>query len=155
MIRIKAILMAVVACLGLLGCGGGNNDDGGSIRGFLSSSDWVVGNGFFADRYIFHATRDTTVRIDLTSNQFDAYLIVIDEFNNVLEDDDSGPGSDAMLEFFIQAGTEIEVRATSFEPGETGNYELFWSRGLRFDGELRGRSGEQGALSGPVPKGKK
>ena len=142
----KGLLAAALAGIAIAGCGGGGfNDNGGSLRGFLSSGDWIVGNGFYADRYIMRSTRTGDVSIDMSSNELDAYLVVIDEFGNSIEDDDSGPGSDAQLTFWAESGREYEVRATSFDAQDTGRYELFWSPGLRFSEELRGR-GKEGAL---------
>ena len=145
----------LIGLIGLLvGCGGGGSRSGGSLDGFLSSSDWVLSGNFYADRYIFRVTRNGNVTIDMTSNDFDTYLIVIDENSNVLEDDDSGAGENARLTFQAFAGETLEVRATSHFSQDGGAYRLSWSDGLVLDGELRGTAGSREKLAAPNVKPK-
>src|SRR5687768_10583359 len=115
--RLKNLLMSTLgAAMLVAGCGGGGlfGGGGGSFNAALTQDDWVIGNGFYADRYLFRVRNTGNVVIDMESTCFDTYLIVIDEQNNVLEDDDSGPGSDARLSFQGFQGELLEVRATSY-----------------------------------------
>ena len=144
------LIGALGSSLLVSGCGGGGGGgDGGDLQGFLSSEDWLLENEFYADRYVFRATRTTTVDVDMDSPDFDPYLMVEDEFGNVLEDDDSGPGDSAHISFTVTEGREYEVRATSFDAFDTGDYDLVWSRGLRLEGELRSRGKDTEKLPGP------
>ena len=155
--RLKHIFWTAALGATLVGCGGGGGGiggDGGSLEGFLSTSDWVLGDGYYADRYVFTASRDGQVQVDMGSNQVDPYLVVLDEDGNYLEDDDAGPGDDARLLFDVIRGRQYEVRATTFDQYDTGDYDLFWSRGLVFDGELRGRGDNQERLRAPQVKPK-
>jgi hypothetical protein len=66
----------------------------------------------------------TPVRIDLTSEEFDAYLLVTDDAGNVVaEDDDGGDGFNSRIVATLPAGT-YTVWANTFGPGETGPYQL-------------------------------
>jgi hypothetical protein len=147
-------LIPLAAAVFVVGCGGGGLGSGGSRDAVLSSSDWVLPGNFFADRYILRATDDMTVTIEMDSNDFDTYLVVIDEDNNVLEDDDSGPGVNSRVSFQAFAGEELEVRATSHFSDDTGAYRLRWSRGLRYESELRGRGDNSENLAAPKVKEK-
>lgn len=141
----------------LAGCGGGGGqfgDNGGQLSGFISGDDWVLGNSYYADRYVFTASRDGWVQIDMTSGDLDPYLIVLDDRGNALEDDDSGSGDDARLEFYVYRGRDYEIRATTFDQFDTGKYKLFWSKGFVYQGELRGRASGNEQLPAPKVKPK-
>lgn len=147
---ISLLLVAALA----IGCGGNGNKDGGSLNGRLEAGDWILNSNWYTDRYLLVGTRDGWVQVDLSSNDFDPYLIAINENNDVIEDDDSGPGNDARLEFYAYAGETYEIRATSYDAFDTGRYRLSWSRGLRLQGEIRGRSQGGEAISGSPIKRK-
>lgn len=147
------ILITLALVYFLAGCGGGGGqfgDNGGDLSGYISSDDWVLGDGYYADRYSFTASRDGWVQVDMTSGDLDPYLLVIDDQGNALEDDDSGNGDDARLEFYVYRGRDYEIRATTYDRYDTGKYHLYWSKNFVYQGELRGRAGEREQL--PAPK---
>jgi hypothetical protein len=67
---------------------------------------------------------DTTARIDLESDAFDAFLVLKDSQGNVVaSDDDGGSGLNSRIERVLAAGT-YEIVASSFGPNQTGAYQL-------------------------------
>jgi hypothetical protein len=65
-----------------------------------------------------------TVQIDLTSDDFDAYLRVLDSNDRELaRDDDSGGGLNARIIFPIPKDDTYKIVATTFD-GQVGNYQL-------------------------------
>jgi hypothetical protein len=109
---------------------------GQTIDADLSTTDCqspVRGNGFFSDRYVFNASADQQVSIDLSSLSApnpDTFLTLIGPNGVViLTDDDSGgftnsrlPGGLGLLTLGLSGTYIIEVGA--FESGQTGPYSL-------------------------------
>jgi hypothetical protein len=91
----------------------------------LSTSDCLLSGGNYAARWRIDLTAaSTALRIDMSSPDFDSYLILTDLTGNVIEvDDDSGPGSDARISGPVPAGSYI-IMATSFGANAFGNYTL-------------------------------
>jgi hypothetical protein len=97
---------------------------GGTVTGSLTADDCRLADGSFADRWTLTLASATTVRLDLMSDAFDAYLLVTDTANTILASDDDGGGpSNARVEVALPAGTYI-VWANSFAAGQTGAYSL-------------------------------
>ena len=97
---------------------------GEAVTGSLTSDDCRLPDGSYADRWALTLGSATTVRIDLTSDAFDPYLLLTDAANNVVaSDDDSGTGSNARIEAALPAGTYI-VWANTYAAGQTGAYSL-------------------------------
>jgi hypothetical protein len=105
-------------------------------RGRLSSSDFTLSAGEHAHVYDLELTAGAPVWFELTSGEFDAYLVVL------------GPGGDVVLEVDDTAGRGLDVAAglvpptsgtyvvavTSAFAAETGAYEL-WVRSGQAPGE--------------------
>jgi hypothetical protein len=67
----------------------------------------------------------TTYAIDLTSKDFDAYLILLDANGRVLaEDDDSGGDLNARIVFTPSAKMTVTIMVTTYAQGATGKYRL-------------------------------
>jgi hypothetical protein len=78
------------------------------------------------DRYVLEVTEATTLRVDMRSDSFDAYLILLasDGSTVLAENDDASPyTTDAQLLMHLTPGRYF-VAATSFHPGEEGLYEI-------------------------------
>ena len=131
-------------CLGVAACGGGDDpmdvdaDDpcqatssislGQSRPGQLDATDCVLSDllsdGAFGDRWSLSLAGQTDVRIDLTSNTFDAFLELRDNVGNVIALNDNAAGSfDARLIRTLQAGSYI-ILARTLEVGQAGAYRL-------------------------------
>ena len=97
---------------------------GETVEGTLDESDCVRSGGAFRDGWSLELDAERTLRIDLASDDLDAWLAVLDENGvEVASDDDSGPGFDASLTVTLQPGRYTLV-ASSFGPGWVGDYTL-------------------------------
>lgn len=104
---------------------GGTREESGR----LSFGDETLDSGEFVDKYAISANAGDVFVIDMYSDDFDTYLIVADEneFSDFqVENDDLNTGDTSHSQVMLTApstGTFL-VLATSFESGETGNYQL-------------------------------
>ena len=97
---------------------------GQTVNATLSASDCLLPDGSHADLYRFTLTSARAVQIDMTSGALDAYLGILDaDGEPLVADDDGGGWTDARIVSTLPAGSYVIV-ATSFEPGETGSYQL-------------------------------
>lgn len=97
---------------------------GQTINAVLSASDCLLADDSHADLYRFTLTSARAVQIDMTSDEVDAYLGILDADGDLLvDDDDGGGGTDARIATTLAAGSYVIV-ATSFDPGDTGRYQL-------------------------------
>lgn len=97
---------------------------GETVEGTLDEGDCVRSGGAFRDVWALELDAERTVRVDLESADFDAWVAVIDEEGReVAVDDDSGPGFDASLLVTLPAG-RYRILASSFGPGGVGSYTL-------------------------------
>lgn len=97
---------------------------GATVSGALSGGSCASPDGRYTAPWSLTVTDSATVQIDLTSNQFDAFLILEDEDGIWLDfDDDGGPGLNSRLVYEAGPG-EYRVVVTTFLPGETGSYDL-------------------------------
>lgn len=81
-------------------------------------------DGTFADFYTFYGVAGQEVTILLESEAFDAYLILFDDTDTVIEDDDSGGGSNAFIRYTLPYTGYYYVVANSYYAGEFGEYTL-------------------------------
>jgi RHS repeat-associated protein len=79
--------------------------------------------------YFVSLSLGSLVPVSLTSNDFDAYLIVTSPSGKTLEDDNSGEGTNASLEFIAWESGEWTFTVTSLDPSPSGSYMLSWSEG--------------------------
>lgn len=100
--------------------------DGTPVIGELTSNSNVlpVDNSYF-DAYTFEGYVGQQVVIDMVSNDFNSFLILIlPDAANVLQDDDSGGGSNAQITTVLPQDGSYIVLANSLSAGETGDYTL-------------------------------
>lgn len=107
----------------------GIDSTGVTLGGELSSNDSnnPTRNGRFTDEYRLEgATPGQQLRLDLRSNDFDTFLQLVDEGTGrvIDEDDDDGGNRNSRLSFTVQPNINYIVRATSYDPGETGSYNI-------------------------------
>lgn len=134
----RGIWIAIAGFLAVVGCGGDDSTGpdrcattnapgiaiGQSMSGSLATSDCKLADSTYRDLYKLTVTTSTTVRIDLTSTAFDAYLLLRDANGTTLdEDDDGGTSGNAMLIATLAPGTYYIV-ANSAVAGQTGGYTL-------------------------------
>jgi len=100
---------------------------GQSVAGELRRGDDTLATGEYNDRWTFPVRRGQTFEVNLTSGAFDPYLLVRGP-GGLEEDNDDYPAArgsrDSRIRFTAPADGEVEIGATSYEPGETGAYRL-------------------------------
>lgn len=95
-----------------------------TIRGQLKHSDPRRPTGELADTYVFNLTAGTTVHFEATSAAFDTFLIVTSPTGTAVQDDDSGGGTQAALDYEVQTTGPHQVTVSSYRSGMLGNYIL-------------------------------
>lgn len=97
-------------------------------EGSLRRGDDTLTSGEFVDEYTFSAAAGQHVVVRLNSDDFDTYLIVTPPEGEQIDNDDyNGSTSVSFVETTATTAGVWTVRATSFEPGETGDYSLTMS----------------------------
>ena len=79
----------------------------------------------FAGIYSFRLTSETAVELRLESGAFDAYLVLMDSFGNVLaRDDDGGGNTDARIADRLGPGTYYAIVKPLSEYVSGGGFTL-------------------------------
>lgn len=100
---------------------------GSSVTASLTAYDCVTADGTesYVDYYELHVTASTWVDLYMESYDFDAYLMLFDEWDElIVEDDDGGESTDAWITVKLPPGRYF-IAATSFDADEEGLYTLF------------------------------
>ncbi|WP_146136498.1 SBBP repeat-containing protein [Aphanothece hegewaldii] len=106
---------------------------GGALYGQLTTSDNSINGKYYEEinlsSLISILTDGLVYEISLKSNDFDAYLEIIDPSKNnsvVAFDDDSGEGLNSFLNFTYTSNSfnNFIIRVTTYRSDETGNFEL-------------------------------
>jgi hypothetical protein len=92
----------------------------------LTANDAVTGDdGISTDAYALRLTAGQQVQIDLSSSEFDPKLeLKAPNGDQVAEDDDSGPGTNARIRFTATRAGVYQVRAMALTAGGLGAYTL-------------------------------
>jgi hypothetical protein len=97
---------------------------GQTVIGSLSETDCELNDESLADRYALTLNAATPVQIDLSSLEFDSFLIITTPAGQVVAFNDDGAGVlNARLDTTLAAGQYI-VWANSFDAQDTGVYTL-------------------------------
>lgn len=113
---------------------GGPVQDGGqpirpgqTVQGELRRGDATLDSGEFTDTWTLRVRGGETYEVTLSASAFDPYLMVRGP-GGLSEDNDDDPAArgshDSRIRFTAAAAGEVEIDATSYEPGETGAYRL-------------------------------
>ncbi|MFN3670098.1 MAG: PPC domain-containing protein [Brevundimonas sp.] len=102
---------------------------GATARGSLTEADAAAENNSFYDAYRVTLKEDEALVITMVSNEVDSFLIVGREqadgsFEILGADDDSLSDTHAKLEWTAPTDGVYEIRAGSFQQGQTGVYAL-------------------------------
>lgn len=96
-----------------------------SLDGELRVGDQQLSSGELADRYEFDWPQGARVHLELSSQEFDPYLIARPPTGRQLDNDDVAQGqTNAGLDFAANPGGRWVVVVTSYRPGEAGRYHL-------------------------------
>ena len=114
---------------------------GDSVSGALGSDDPVLADGSHYRLYRLPLATAQRVRVVLLSADFDAFLAVEHSdmpngacaTDDCQTDDDSGGGTDAMVDFVALRDGMHTIRVNSLNGGETGSYTLLIERGIAPD----------------------
>jgi S1-C subfamily serine protease len=96
------------------------------IQGKLDNSSGVLpaDNSYF-DAYTFEGRAGQQVVIEMNSSEVDSYLILLSpDGRDLAQDDDGAGGSNAKLTTTLPADGLYTVLANSYQPGETGSYNI-------------------------------
>ncbi len=105
---------------------------GKTVTGRLVPSDPMFSDSSHYKMYGFVGARGDTVTAELTSNDFDANLLLADASGNVLRKDDDGGGNcNARLQYVLPAAANYRLYANSSARAELGEYHLTIVRGTR------------------------
>lgn len=103
---------------------------GVSITGTIASTDCDF-DGFYADDYLVVLQPGQTLNLRMESTAVDAFLVLYDQFGDVIAtDDDSAGGNNALLSY-RNAGTSAALfiaEASTFDAGASGAYTLSVTR---------------------------
>jgi len=105
--------------------------DRSSQQGTLGSGDTRLRSGEYYDTIDVQWQAGQQVQVDLTSDDFDTYLIVRTPDGEQLDNDDVQPGSNtnSSLTIPVRASGPHQILVTSYASGETGAYSLTVSGG--------------------------
>ncbi|MBK8976080.1 MAG: caspase family protein [Planctomycetes bacterium] len=97
---------------------------GSFVDGSLGDGDRTLRSGEWYDVHVFPAHAGGAYSIDLVSDEFDPYLIVIAPGRQQDENDDEGGSRNSRLELRSDADGDYQIVVTSARPGEKGAYTL-------------------------------
>jgi serine protease Do len=105
---------------------------GQTIEGTLTSKDHMFpGDSSYFQRWVMPVTRGQPFTIDLTSDAFDAYLVLTHgPGDKVLENDDGGNACNARLVYTPPDDRPLRIIVNTARKHETGPYVLRVSAGL-------------------------
>jgi hypothetical protein len=103
---------------------------GQSVSGRLEQGDQTLRSGEFMDAYTMQGQAGQPVTFSLSSSAFDTYLIVVLPDGTQQENDDAGSQQYSEVSLQLPQTGEYRVIATSYAPGESGDYQLAVSPGL-------------------------
>ncbi len=103
-------------------------ENGPPVNGRLSDGDPRAEDESFYDLYVYQGRAGEAVTISLSSEAFDAYLVVgrvVNGVFQVLESNDDGPvGTDSFLRMTLPEDGEYLIRANTLSEGESGAYTI-------------------------------
>lgn len=126
-------------------------EPGTTVRDALQRGDATLSSGEYADGWRLRGRRGQTYTLSLESGAFDPYLVVRGP-GGLSEDNDDDPAqrgsSNSRVTFTMPADGEVQVSATSYASGETGDYALTFEEEGAGDGPGRGSGRGPGRGSG-------
>ncbi len=85
---------------------------GREVSGHLGSGDLTLGDDTYYDDYVFAGHVGQKITASMSSANMDAYLVLYDADDNIMaQDDDSGPGTDALLSYTLPYDGEFTLAA--------------------------------------------
>jgi hypothetical protein len=123
---------------------GGPRREAGSLAG----GDETLTSGEFVDYFTVDGRRGEALVVDLTSREFDPYLIVRGPDGEQLDNDDfEGDRTRSLISLDATLDGEYTVMVTSCQPGESGAYTLLIATENATSASNTGARVERGALA--------
>jgi hypothetical protein len=101
---------------------------GATITGRLAEGDTRLASGEYSDRYRFTGRRGQRIRAELSSGKIDTYLMLRRPDGTQDDNDDTeangATSTNSRIDTVLAEDGEYVLVATSFRPGETGEYRL-------------------------------
>jgi hypothetical protein len=100
-----------------------------TITDTLGKEDDTLSSGEYLQRYSFEGRRGQPVTIDLSSEDFDTYLILRTPSGEQIDIDDTGESLNSRFERVLDEDGLYSLIATTYAPGATGEFRLALSEG--------------------------
>ena len=98
-----------------------------TVRDRLDSSSQTLEDNRYYNSHTFEGKAGQQITIELTSNEFDPELILIDpEGNRIAKDNNGGEGKNARITVTLPTTGTYVIWANSYNKQETGSYTLSW-----------------------------
>ena len=98
---------------------------GVTTDGELELGDQTLDAGEYQDTYVFDGLTGQSVRVEMTSNDFDTYVGLLTPAGDLIENDDfDGSTSRSVVDLDLTETGRYRVVATSYAAEETGRYRL-------------------------------
>jgi tetratricopeptide (TPR) repeat protein len=99
-----------------------------TVRGKLDSNSYTLpDDGSYYNIHTFEGVAGESIFIELTSEEFDPYLVLLDwEGNTIAENDDWGEEKKARIVITLNHTSSYQILVNSYGSGELGNYTLSW-----------------------------
>ena len=96
-----------------------------TVTGQLDETSPLLEDGSYFNIHSFEGAAGEPIRIDLVSEDFDAYLFLVGPAGIVAQDDNGGDGTNASLAVILPTDGTYQI-AVNAGAGETGTYQLTW-----------------------------
>ena len=107
------------------------------IAGEIFENSPVLNNGSLYTVHSLKGTAQDIIRIDVISENFDPYLVVIDpQGQQIAENNDGGEGTNVRLVLQLPSTGEYQLFVTSYSPDTVGTYQLQWQPAQGIDLKL-------------------
>lgn len=98
-----------------------------AVTGRLDSSSQTLNDGSYYNVHTFNGIAGEVISIDMTSNELDAFLILLSPYGEeVARADDSGESTNARIQTTLPFTGTYQIIANSSAAGEIGQYALSW-----------------------------
>lgn len=117
---------------------------GRNTSGRLESIDLESETGAYRDLFVFDGTAGESIRVEMSSEDFDTFVALTTPGGDVIDNDDfEGSTARSVVELELPETGRYRVAATSYGAGETGAYRLLVDA-RSGPATVLGRSGERG-----------
>ncbi|MCH2050979.1 MAG: pre-peptidase C-terminal domain-containing protein, partial [Trichodesmium sp. ALOHA_ZT_67] len=107
------------------------------INGTLNENSELLEDGSYFQWHTFTGKAGEAITIELSSSEFDAYLVLIDpQFKGIAKNDDGGENNNAKITITLPTTGTYTVIVKAFKKGQQGSYKLSWRQASAKDQSL-------------------